>query len=209
MVAQSIIAMPDFGAVMRADCMIDTGGGSEAAAFLNFATKQAMIASLAVVYGLLYLCGQPARKRGAVHAMGAFYSLLFLGFAEDAFYMTATTGVEGPDYNGSSVMNECGTEETCQDNCATVTQDGKEVLTCTLSGNYRYINSMPSIQNNIVDTQYYYMLALGWVVVILYVVAIPLFYLRKLRKASEVGAYLDGNKLCVGQELWSVEFSQK
>ena len=94
--------MPDFGAVVRSDCLIDTGGAPAAAAMLKFVTKQAMIASLVVVYGLLYLCGQPTRKRGAVHAMGAFYSLLFLGFAKDAFYMTATTGVEGPDYNGSS-----------------------------------------------------------------------------------------------------------
>jgi hypothetical protein len=197
-VEQGIIAMPDFGAMVRADCMIETTGSPTTAALIKFMTKQAMLASLAVVYGLLYLCGQPARKRRAVHAMGAFYSLLFLGFATDAFYMTATTGVEGPDYNGSMVTASCGPEVPTASNCLT-----------SLSGNYRYINSMPSVQNNIVDTNYYYMLALGFVLVILYVVAIPLFYLRKLHKASKVGAYLDGNKLCVGQELWSVEFSQK
>eukprot|EP01044_Picomonas_judraskeda_P034085 COSAG03_NODE_13964_length_482_cov_0.464752_2_plen_103_part_01 len=71
--------------------------GSTALLFKNVA-KMGMFLSLSTVYALVYLCGQAWRKRGAVQAMGAFYSLLFLMFAKDAFLMTTTTSVEGPEY---------------------------------------------------------------------------------------------------------------
>jgi hypothetical protein len=68
---------------------------------------------------------------------------------------------------------------------------------------------MPNVQTNDPNTMYYTFLSVGYAIVFLYVVAIPLFYCSNLHKAAVVGAYVDGNKLCVGQELWSVEFSHK
>jgi len=50
---------------------------------------------------------------------------------------------------------------------------------------------------------------LGYASLIFYMLLVPLYYFRKLRAASKVSAYFDGNKLCIGQELWSVEFSEK
>lgn len=197
--------MPDFSALLSIECM--GSQGSTALLFKNFA-KMGMFLSLSTVYALVYLCGQAWRKRGAVQAMGAFYTLLFLMFAKDAFLMTTTTSVEGPEYEAEG-FGDCtlpdGSKVT-----GTRTDASTGTYTCMLPGTYRYLNAMPSLrdQGN-VALEFYQMLTFGMISIIFFLVMVPLFYYHKLRKAAEPSAYLDGNKVCIGQELWSVEFSQK
>ena len=50
---------------------------------------------------------------------------------------------------------------------------------------------------------------MGTVTVFIYMILVPGLYYRKLKAASKPSVFLDGDKVCVGQELWSAGFAEK
>eukprot|EP01049_Picozoa_sp_SAG25_P003812 SAG25_NODE_229_length_11447_cov_5.927476_4_plen_300_part_00 len=75
-----------------------------------------------------------------------------------------------------------------------------------LDGNHYRMDVVPGVTTN--NGAELFIFA-GACTVLIYVIYIPWMYYRKLRAASDPTAYWDGGKLCVGQELWSPEFSAK
>ena len=180
----SNVTMPDFASVMAVECQMATlaksAAGKAATDFvIKLLAKQGVLIVLAFVYLVPFAVGGRHVRNRCIQALAVSFSIMYMIIARSAIDSSAFTR----HADGHWFLDALPAVKSCV-----------SVFDCDYAAR----------------KDFYIIMALGLSTAWLMLYKVPVFYFQKLSRASKRGAYIsDEGKMCVGPELWSVEFSNK